>query len=196
MENGAFYGLSFCLLACALGVVLARTPLYSVLCLILSFLNAAGLFILLNADFLAIIMVILYVGAVIILFLFLVMMLHSEKHDRNYTIFYFLAGGGTASAIAFFLYTARCPQKILYTLTVEALGKVFYTKNSSLFFLLGMVLLVVMVGSVVLTKEFLPHLKRQKKQTERKNSLTLVNVRSKQGLKMPEQESCRSDLHE
>ena len=191
MENSVFYFLSFFLLASTLGVVLTRTPIYSVLCLILSFINAAGLFVLLNAEFLAMVMVILYVGAVIILFLFLVMMLHAQKDERSYTIFYFLAGSGVATAIALALCATSCPHKKLYTLSLKALGDIFYTKNVALFLILGMILLVVMVGSVVLAKKSLPLLKRQENQIDRKNSCEIIKVSSHQGIKMPEQENYR-----
>src|SRR5579859_4056782 len=71
----AFYLLATVMIVCALAVVMARNPVHSVLFLILAFFNAAGLFVLLNAEFLAMLLVIVYVGAVAVLFLFVVMML-------------------------------------------------------------------------------------------------------------------------
>lgn len=160
-----FYIFSFTLLASGLAVVSARNPVHSVLFLILAFFNAAGLFVLLGAEFVAMLLVIVYVGAVAVLFLFVVMML-----DVNFAVmregFMRYLPLGIAVAVVLFaelflilkastlhpatLATVAVPLKEGATNT-EVLGQVLYTKYLYPFEMAGVILLVAMIGAIVLT---------------------------------------------
>ena len=170
-----FYLFAGVCVASAVMVVTARNPVHSVLFLILTFVNAAGLFVLLNAEFLAMILIVVYVGAVAVLFLFVIMMLDVDFAElRQGFIEYLpvglligaiflaellLVGGGwvinpgVAKSIA-----AATPTNVSNT---EALGLVLYTKYIHYFQLAGMVLLVAMIGAIVLTLRHKANVKRQ-----------------------------------
>ena len=169
----AFYLLSAIAVASAFMVVAARNPVHSVLFLILTFFNAAGLFVLLGAEFLAMLLVVVYVGAVAVLFLFVVMMLDVDFASLRQGFVRYLPLGG---AIAIFLviemmYTAwavaargakaatlGAPAGISNT---EQIGRVLYTDYFYLFEAAGMILLVAMIGAIVLTLRHKPGVKRQ-----------------------------------
>src|ERR1700754_1839398 len=160
-----FYLFAGVCVASAVMVVVSRNPVHSVLYLILAFVNASGLFVLLGAEFLAMILIVVYVGAVAVLFLFVIMMLDVDFAElREGFIEYLpigiviggvfmvelllLVGGwvidpGTSKAI-----TSSIPANVTNT---EALGLVLYTKYIHYFQLAGMVLLVAMIGAIVLT---------------------------------------------
>ena len=170
-----FYLFAGICVASAVMVIAARNPVHSVLFLILAFVNAAGLFVLLGAEFLAMILVVVYVGAVAVLFLFVVMMLDVDFAElRQGFLQYvpvgvlvgviFLAelllvvgtwtlGPGIPSTI-----TAPIPSGITNT---EALGLVLYTRYIYFFQAAGLILLVAMVGAIVLTLRHKPGVKRQ-----------------------------------
>ena len=161
----AFYVFSAILLASAAMVVSARNPVHSVLFLILAFFNAAALFLIAGAEFLAMILVIVYVGAVAVLFLFVVMMLDIDFTELRSGFQHYLPIGATVGAIllielglvlggwrfapdAATLRLSPAPAQISNT---AALGRLLYTDYIFLFQAAGLVLLVAMIGAIVLT---------------------------------------------
>ncbi len=163
----AFYLFAGMIIASAVMVVAARNPVHSVLFLILAFFNASGLFVLLGAEFLAMILVIVYVGAVAVLFLFVVMMLNINFVELRQGFLQYMPIGGLIGFILlielFFVFAAgitdlevvalaSAPIPPISELTnTEALGQLIYTRYVYLFQTAGMVLLVAMVGAIVLT---------------------------------------------
>jgi NADH-quinone oxidoreductase subunit J len=156
-------------------VISARNPVHSVLFLILAFVNAAGLFLLLGADFLAMILVIVYVGAVAVLFLFVVMMLDvdfaelKQGFQRNLPIGVTI-GGIVLVELAFCVAAwhlgsatiAQTASPTPHNLTnTAALGRVLYTQYAYLFEASGLVLLTAMIGAIVLTLHHKQGVKRQ-----------------------------------
>ncbi|MGH7077638.1 MAG: NADH-quinone oxidoreductase subunit J [Acetobacteraceae bacterium] len=188
----AFYVFAVILLASATMVVTARNPVHSVLFLILAFFNAAALFLLAGAEFLALILIIVYVGAVAVLFLFVVMMLDVNFAEMREGIqryapiglvvgLILLAELGlvligwqfAASAGASGIRMSPTPITLHNT---RALGDVIYTHYVLLFQLAGLVLLVAMIGAIVLTHRDRGTVRRQRiaTQTARKPAETLV----------------------
>jgi NADH-quinone oxidoreductase subunit J len=162
-----FYLLAAVTLASGVMVISARNPVHSVLFLILAFFNSAGLFILLGAEFLAMIMVIVYVGAVAVLFLFVVMMLDINFAELRQGFLQYLPVGGLVGLIMLVELLlilggwAVQPQSIAVTAApapaiaamsnTEALGSLIYTRYIYLFQAAGIVLLIAMIGAIVLT---------------------------------------------
>jgi len=161
----AFYVFAAILLVSAAMVVTARNPVHSVLFLILSFFNAAALFLLAGAEFLAMILVIVYVGAVAVLFLFVVMMLDVNFAELRGGFQRYLPVGATVGAVLFIelalvlggwqiapdagqLRFAPQPPDVHNT---AALGRLIYTDYVLLFQIAGLVLMVAMIGAIVLT---------------------------------------------
>src|SRR6185312_4161567 len=158
----AFYLLSAVLLVCALAVVSARNPVHSVLFLIASFFSAAGLFVLVGAEFLAMLLVIVYVGAVAVLFLFVVMMMDVDFAALKQGFARYLPLGGLIAgilaveiAVVAVAYVAgqgaagrnAAPMAALGGVTnAETIGRVLYTSYIYYFQAAGLVLLVAMVG--------------------------------------------------
>ena len=196
----AFYAFSTVLILSALMVVVARNPVHSVFFLILAFFNAAGLFVLLGAEFLAMILVIVYVGAVAVLFLFVVMMLDIDFAElKKGAQQYILVGAGVgivlAAEIILFLalnwHTSPVAQALLAHPTpvglsnTEALGRILYTDYIYYFQIAGLVLLVAMIGAIVLTLRHRPGVRRQNigKQNARvmSEAMTVVDVKPGQG---------------
>ena len=192
-----FYIFSAVLLASALGVIISRNPVYSVLFLILAFFNAAGLFILLGAEFLAMLIVIVYVGAVAVLFLFVIMMLNVNIAAMKEGFLKYLPVG---VAVAIILFIELCMiiwgsidnvtslNRISADITnTQALGMVLYTDYILLFQIAGLILLVAMIGAIVLTHRQREGVKRQNIVTqlgrERRKTVKLVNVKIKEGVK-------------
>lgn len=173
----AFYLFAFFTLFSAVMVISARNPVTSVLFLILSFFNAAGLFVLLGAEFIAMILVIVYVGAVAVLFLFVVMMLDISFSDlrkgaMKYIPVGMLAGGILlAELITIFVgwqfsksaeNNAAAPTPSPDEITnTEALGQILYTDYIFAFQTAGLILLVAMIGAIVLTHRRRPGVRRQ-----------------------------------
>jgi len=161
MLSSVFFYL-FATICCLSGlmVVSSRNPVHSVLFLILAFFNAAGLFILLNAEFLAMLLVVVYVGAVAVLFLFVVMMLdinYSELREgfQKYRPLGLFIGAVLLVELfaTFFEYSGNIkslpsPGDVHNT---KALGQVIYTDYIYLFQLAGLILLVAMIGAIALT---------------------------------------------
>jgi NADH-quinone oxidoreductase subunit J len=170
-----FYLFSIVAIASAVLVVTSRNPVHSVLFLILCFFNAAGLFVLLGAEFLAMILVVVYVGAVAVLFLFVVMMLDVDFEElRSGMLNYLPIGGvigfillvelilllGTWNLTPDLIAHVSAPQPTDITNTA-AIGQVLYTKYVFWFQTAGLVLLVAMIGAIVLTMRHKPNVKRQ-----------------------------------
>jgi len=197
-----FYLFSGICIASAFMVIAAKNPVHSVLYLILAFVNAAGLFVLMGAEFLAMILIVVYVGAVAVLFLFVVMMLDVDFAELRQGFLQYLPIGAVVGVI--FLaelilvvgawtiapgvpqaITAPIPPPAQITNT-EALGLVLYTRYVYFFQAAGMVLLVAMVGAIVLTLRHKPNVKRQDIGAQvgrrREESIEIVKVRSGQGM--------------
>tara|TARA_Y100000590_G_scaffold455860_1_gene605276 strand:+ start:9 stop:626 length:618 start_codon:yes stop_codon:yes gene_type:complete len=162
----AFYFFSFIAIFSALMVIISKNPVHSVLYLILSFVNASGLFILLGAEFLAMILVIVYVGAVAVLFLFVVMMLDINFVKLREGFFQYLPFGALLGLVLFielimifFSNQLNDNSLIKYNSlptfkkieNTKELGSVLYTKYFYLFQIAGLILLVAMIGSIILT---------------------------------------------
>lgn len=172
-----FYAFSTVLVAAALLVVLARNPVHSVLWLILSFLSAAGLFVLLGAEFVAMLLIIVYVGAVAVLFLFVVMMLDVDFAELKAGMAQYmplalligvvlliqlgLAYGTWAFSEGIDTRLGNPTPAIDQTHNTKALGMILYDHYLLVFQLAGLVLLVAMVGAIVLTLRHRVDVKRQ-----------------------------------
>jgi NADH-quinone oxidoreductase subunit J len=177
LEAAFFYLFAFVAVAAAFGVIAARNPVHSVLYLILTFFNAAALFLLSGAEFLAMILLIVYVGAVAVLFLFVVMMLDVDfaelKHGAlQYAPIGALVGiilaaelivvaGGYAFSPELAGKIARPIPALADRSNTAALGDVLYTDYLFYFEVAGMVLLVAMIGAIVLTLRHKTKVKRQ-----------------------------------
>jgi NADH-quinone oxidoreductase subunit J len=171
----AFYLFSAILIASAVMVVAARNPVHSVLFLILTFFNAAGLFVLLGAEFLAMILVVVYVGAVAVLFLFVVMMLDVDfselkRGSLQYLPFGALIGiilvaelvmAGSVWVLKPVMFGAVANATPAGLTNTEALGRILYTDYIYYFQIAGLVLLVAMIGAIVLTLRSRPGVRRQ-----------------------------------
>jgi NADH-quinone oxidoreductase subunit J len=170
-----FYLFSAVAIAAAVMVVSSRNPVHSVLFLILCFFNAAGLFILLGAEFLAMILVVVYVGAVAVLFLFVVMMLDVDFVQLRQGMLNYVPIGATIGLIVLVelalvvgswaidpaaMQTIAAPTPSDVTNT-EALGRLLYTTYIYYFQAAGIILLVAMIGAIVLTLRHKPGVKRQ-----------------------------------
>ena len=174
-----FYLFASICVASAVMVIASRNPVHSVLFLILAFVNAAGLFVLMGAEFLAMILVIVYVGAVAVLFLFVVMMLDVDFAELRQGFLNYLPIGGVIG-IVFFIELVMMlvlgsgvvgpeagraivdPIPPLAEVTnTEALGLVLYTRYVYYFQAAGLVLLVAMIGAIVLTLRHKPNVRRQ-----------------------------------
>lgn len=173
----AFYLFATITVLSALMVITAKNPVHSVLFLILAFFNSAGLFVLLGAEFIAMILVIVYVGAVAVLFLFVVMMLDISFSDlrkgaMKYVPIGMLAGGVLlAELITIFVgwsfakgaqsnISSPTPDPSQITNT-EALGRILYTDYVFAFQVSGLILLVAMIGAIVLTHRKRPGVRKQ-----------------------------------
>ena len=168
-----FYLFAGICVASAVMVVTSRNPVHSVLFLILAFVNASGLFMLLGAEFLAMILVVVYVGAVAVLFLFVVMMLDVDFAELKQGFINYLPLGGLIGVVVaaeLILVVGGwtdahvAPQRhmpIEAMSNTEALGLVLYTKYFYLFQTAGLVLLTAMIGAIVLTLHHRPGVKRQ-----------------------------------
>jgi NADH-quinone oxidoreductase subunit J len=195
-----FYLFAGICVASAVMVIAARNPVHSVLYLILAFVNAAGLFVLMGAEFLAMILIVVYVGAVAVLFLFVVMMLDVDFAELKQGVLQYLPigiliGGIFVGELLFVALTwvigpgipraitAPIPANVSNT---EAIGLVLYTRYVYFFEAAGMILLVAMIGAIVLTLHHRVRVRRQDigAQVGRAPaaSIEIVKVRSGQGL--------------
>ncbi len=195
----AFYAFAAILIASAFMVVVARNPVHSVFFLILAFFNAAGLFVLLGAEFLAMILVIVYVGAVAVLFLFVVMMLDIDFAElKRGAQQYIVVGAGVGIVLllelmgsaAIWKFSPAAPSTLAAPTptdisNTEAIGRILYTDYIYYFQIAGLVLLVAMIGAIVLTLRHRPGVRRQNigKQNARvmSEAMTVVDVKPGQG---------------
>lgn len=186
----------------AIMVISSRNPVHSVLYLILAFFNSAGLFVLLGAEFIAMILVIVYVGAVAVLFMFVVMMLDIDYSELRKGFQRYLPIGGLIGIIllvelglvglgwglgAPVITDPATATPALETMTnTEALGSLLYTRYAFLFQLAGLILLVAMIGAIVLTHRRRPDVKKQNINEQvmrrRADAYKIVKVKPGQGL--------------
>ncbi len=198
----AFYLFAAITVAAGVMVISARNPVHSVLFLSLAFFNAGGLFVLMGAEFLAMILIVVYVGAVAVLFLFVVMMLDINFVERRQGFLQYLPIGALVGIILLVeLITVVSawvvapdagltiglpvapPDSVTNT---QALGEVLYTKYIYLFQVAGLILLVAMVGAIVLTLRQRTGVRRQSIEAQitrrRADSVELKNVPSGSGV--------------
>ena len=186
----------------ALMVISSRNPVHSVLFLILTFVSSAVIFVTLGAEFVAMILVVVYVGAVAVLFLFVVMMLDINFAELKRGLLHYLPIGlavgfivlgellavlfGWVSAPETVAVAAAPTPEIAQLSNTKALGLLIYTKYAYLFQAAGMILLVAMIGSIVLTHRNRGGVKRQNSTRQfnrtREEAVALVKVKSGQGL--------------
>ncbi len=196
-----FYVFSCVAVASAFMVIAARNPVHSVLFLILAFVNAAGLFMLLGAEFLAMILIVVYVGAVAVLFLFVIMMLDVDFAVLKEGFLQYLPIGALIGALVLIelllvvggwvlpsgptAAVAASPVTAGVSNTA-ALGRILYTQYLYFFQAAGFVLLTAMIGSIVLTLRHRRGVKRQsisaQNERDRRTAVTLRKVPSRAGL--------------
>ena len=197
-----FYLFSGVMIASAFMVISARNPVHSVLFLILAFVNAAGLFLMLGAEFLGMLLVIVYVGAVAVLFLFVVMMLDVDFAELKQGFLQYLPVGalvGMVVLIELVLVTGgfvSAPAGQAATPAVAgvsntlALGRVLYTQYFYLFQGAGFILLTAMIGAIVLTLQHKTNVKRQDISAQNARTpataVKMVKVKPGEGLQVAE----------
>jgi NADH-quinone oxidoreductase subunit J len=195
-----FYLFAAVCVASAFMVIASKNPVHSVLFLILAFVNAAGLFVLMGAEFLAMILIVVYVGAVAVLFLFVVMMLDVDFAELRQGVLTYLPIGALVGAVLLaellivvgawvigpsVATTAPIPSPSDISNT-QAIGLVLYTRYVFFFQAAGVILLVAMVGAIVLTLQHKPNVRRQviadQVARNRASAIDIVKVKSGQGL--------------
>jgi NADH-quinone oxidoreductase subunit J len=197
-----FYLFSTVTVASAFMVIAARNPVHSVLFLILAFVNAAGLFMIAGAEFLALLLIVVYVGAVAVLFLFVVMMLDVDFAELREGFLQYLPVGMLVAAIVLiellmvigtFLLAPGAAAEAVQPIpdmgqvsNIRALGDILYTKYVFHFQVAGLILLVAMVGAIVLTLRHKPNVRRQdiSRQVARtpQTAIEVVKVESGKGI--------------
>jgi NADH-quinone oxidoreductase subunit J len=195
-----FYLFAGLCVASAFMVIAAKNPVHSVLYLILAFVNAAGLFVLLGAEFLAMILIVVYVGAVAVLFLFVVMMLDVDFAELKQGALQYLPVGMLIGGIFLaelllvvgaWVIGPGVPQAIAApiaakTSNIEVIGLVLYTRYAYFFEAAGMILLIAMIGAIVLTLQHRVRVRRQNilEQNARTpaTAMEVLKVRTGQGL--------------
>ena len=194
-----FYLFSGVAIASALMVISSRNPVHSVLFLILTFVNASGLFILAGAEFLGLLLIVVYVGAVAVLFLFVVMMLDVDFAELRQGYLQYLpvgllvgivllvellavAGSWVAAPTTESTITQPIPD-VSEVRNIEALGNILYTDYIFFFQVAGIILLVAMIGAIVLTLHHKPSVRRQNisVQVARDPKTAIKNVKVKSG---------------
>lgn len=193
----AFYILAAVAVGAAFMVVAARNPVHSVMFLITTFFSAAGLFILMGAEFLALLLVMVYVGAVAVLFLFVVMMLDVDFVEMKEGFLQYVPFG---ALIAFILliemvlvgaaYFSKNPTTLAErdsdVSNLEAFGRVLYTEYAFFFEAAGFILLVAMIGAIVLTLRDREGVKRQDANAQmartRADGVELVDIKPGEGV--------------
>ncbi len=196
-----FYFFAFMCVGAGFIVIAAKNPVHAVLFLILAFFNAAGLFVLLGAEFLAMILIVVYVGAVLVLFLFVVMMLDVDFAELKAGFLKYLPVGATVGllllvelllilgvwvAAPMIAVDAPTPAAAQMSNT-QALGEILYTRYVYLFEAAGLILLVAMIGAIVLTLHHKRDVRRQSAAAQvsrtREMAVELVEVETGRGLK-------------
>ena len=192
-----FYLFSFIIILSSIGVISTKNPVYAVLFLILAFINSSILFLFLNAEFLAMLLIVVYVGAVAVLFLFVVMMLNINNEEnklkiQKYTPFTLFLVSIVFIELAFvFLSDNKYLTKLAETKNLSLgnntvfLGNILYTDYALLFQLSGIILLVAMIGAIVLTLRSRDGVKKQviRNQIDVKKSdvIQIVDVKNREG---------------
>ncbi|MEZ5871947.1 MAG: NADH-quinone oxidoreductase subunit J [Nitratireductor sp.] len=197
-----FYLFATITVASAFMVIASRNPVHSVLFLILAFVNAAGLFMLAGAEFLAMLLIVVYVGAVAVLFLFVVMMLDVDFAELREGFLQYLPVGGLIGVIVLIELLAVAGGWVLapgaagdstqpipdmgQVSNIQALGDILYTKYFVFFQISGLILLVAMIGAIVLTLRHKPNVRRQdiSRQVARtpETAIEIVKVESGKGI--------------
>lgn len=196
--NTMFYLFAGLLTASAIGVVLSKNPVYSVLLLIFAFFNTAGLFVLIGAEFIAMSLIIVYVGAVAVLFLFVVMMLHVDISTIKELVYHHkvaLILVAVSLLVILCLAIGQSNQSVvqLYPLISKEsntllIGRVLYTTYAPAFIITGLVLFVAMIGAITLTyrkedraikKQNIHHQLSRNKQ----NGMKILSVKTGVGIK-------------
>jgi NADH-quinone oxidoreductase subunit J len=199
----AFYVFAAVTVASGTMVVVSRNPVYSVLFLILAFFNSAALFVLIGAEFIAMILVIVYVGAVAVLFLFVVMMLDINVAKIREGFLDYLPIGAMIGVVLFFEIMIglgviwgsqtgtvatlnKAGAQVLEIDNTRAIGRVLYTQYFYLFQVAGLVLLVAMIGAIVLTLRSRPGVRRQRVSEQlyrsKEDTMTVVKVPTRGGV--------------
>ncbi|MCK5546519.1 MAG: NADH-quinone oxidoreductase subunit J [Rhodospirillaceae bacterium] len=200
IEALVFYMFAFTAVAAGVMVISSKNPVHSVLFLILAFFNAAGLFVLLGAEFLAMLLIIVYVGAVAVLFLFVVMMLDINQSELKQGFLQYLPIGAVIGGIMVVelilivagwqfapdvsvLIAASAPEPEQVSNT-RALGNLIYTRFAYLFQASGLILLVAMIGAITLTHRRRKEVKKQSiaDQIAREDSIEMKKVESGRGI--------------
>ncbi len=192
---GTFYFFASFLIVTCISVIFSKNPVNSVLFLVLAFLNSTFLFILIGAEFVGIILAIVYIGAVAILFLFVVMMLDIQITTLMFNIKRYvplaLLFAGVILAEIIYLTVFKSSKSNLSEIVrssnnTEEIGNVLYTKYFIDFQLSGIVLLLAMIGAIVLTHVYRPSIKRQsidkQNTTYSKDRIKLVETKSGEGI--------------
>ena len=192
---GTFYFFASFLIVTCISVIFSKNPVNSVLFLVLAFLNSTFLFILIGAEFVGIILAIVYIGAVAILFLFVVMMLDIQITTLMFNIKRYvplaLLFAGVILAEIIYLTVFKSSKSNLSEIVrssnnTEEIGNVLYTKYFIDFQLSGIVLLLAMIGAIVLTHVYRPSIKRQnidkQNTTYSKDRIKLVETESGEGI--------------
>ncbi len=201
LQAVAFGVLAVVSIAAAVLVISARNPVHSVLFLILTFFSAAGLFVLLGAEFLAMLLVVVYVGAVAVLFLFVVMMLDVDFAQLRQGFAKYMPFGLVVAALLLFEMivvsvavaskgaASRAPALLGPTAglsNAEAIGQVLYTQYAYWFEAAGLILLIAMIGAIVLTLHHRPHVRRQDVSRQvarnRASGMDVVQIKSGEGV--------------
>jgi NADH-quinone oxidoreductase subunit J len=198
-----FYLFAAVMVASGAMVISARNPVHSVLFLILAFFNAAGLFVLMGAEFLAMILVVVYVGAVAVLFLFVVMMLDIDFAQLRQGFLQYAPIGASIGLILLFelllvggawIFSPDAPQALSVpipdpaaTTNTHALGRVLYTDYIYVFQASGLILLVAMIGAIVLTLRERVGVRKQviaaQLARRREQAVQVVKVRPREGVR-------------
>jgi NADH-quinone oxidoreductase subunit J len=196
----AFFVLAGVAICAAIGVVSARSPVHSVLLLITTFFSVAGLFVLLQAEFLAMLLVVVYVGAVAVLFLFVVMMLDVDFARLRQGYAQYMPVGLLVAAVLLgemifvsWVVATRGPAHGNLpsaagpnVTNAQNIGTVLYTQYAYYFQAAGIVLLIAMIGAIVLTLRHKPHVKRQSVTRQvgrrRKDAVAVISVPTGQGV--------------
>ena len=192
---GTFYFFASFLVVTCISVIFSKNPVNSVLFLVLAFLNSTFLFILIGAEFVGIILAIVYIGAVAILFLFVVMMLDIQITTLMFNIKRYiplaLLFAGIILAEIIYLTVFKSSKSNISEIVrssnnTEEIGNVLYTKYFIDFQLSGIVLLLAMIGAIVLTHIYRPSIKRQsidkQNTTYSKDRIKLVETKSGEGI--------------
>ena len=192
---GTFYFFASFLIVTCISVIFSKNPVNSVLFLVLAFLNSTFLFILIGAEFVGIILAIVYIGAVAILFLFVVMMLDIQTTTLMFNIKRYIPlaslFAGVILAEIIYLTVFKSSKSNLSEIVrssnnTEEIGNVLYTKYFIDFQLSGVVLLLAMIGAIVMTHIYRPSIKRQnidkQNTTYSKDRIQLVETKSGEGV--------------